>query len=66
MKELNEKIVNFDELHQYQENINDNNEINEWINKYLQPIISMMGSKTTWNLFPKIESSGFTGNTPKK
>ena len=41
-------------------------QLKEWVEKFLQPIIDMMGSKTTWDLFPKIESSGFTGDTPKK
>ena len=35
-----------------------------WVNKYLQPIIDMMGSSTTWKLFSEIIVNGLP-DTPK-
>lgn len=57
------------ELKKYQNTIRENPYYAQleqvWVNQYLQPIINMMGSSTTWKLFPEIIVNGLpdTPNT---
>ncbi len=49
LKEYQKTIRNDEYYHQLEQ---------AWVNKYLQPIINMMGSSTTWKLFPEIIVNG--------
>ena len=63
----NKYYKTLNELKKYQNDIRNNPYYahleQTWVNKYLQPIINMMGSSTTWKLFPEIIVKGLP-NTP--
>jgi len=58
----NKYYITLKELKEYQNTIRDNEYCAQleqtWVSKYLQPIIDMMGSSTTWKLFPEIIVNG--------
>ena len=58
----NKYYKTLNELKMYQQKICKNQDYAQleqaWVSKYLQPIIDMMGSSTTWKLFPEIIVNG--------